>query len=68
MQLMCPACLTVNRVPRERMADGPVCGKCRVSLLQRGREAARLSGSVSAEALMNWLAQSLPAAPSGSSP
>jgi len=32
MQLVCPACLTVNRVPRERLADGPVCGKCRVSL------------------------------------
>jgi thioredoxin 2 len=33
MQLVCPDCLTVNRVPRERLADGPVCGKCRVPLL-----------------------------------
>jgi thioredoxin 2 len=35
MQLVCPACLAVNRVPRERLADGPVCGKCRASLLPR---------------------------------
>jgi hypothetical protein len=32
MQLVCPACLALNRVPRERLADGPVCGKCRMSL------------------------------------
>jgi thioredoxin 2 len=33
MQLVCPSCLSVNRVPRERLADGPVCGKCRARLL-----------------------------------
>ena len=33
MQLVCPACFTLNRVPRGRLADGPVCGKCRVRLL-----------------------------------
>ena len=33
MQLVCPGCLVVNRVPRERLADGPVCGKCRGKLL-----------------------------------
>ena len=33
MQLVCPACFTVNRMPRERLADGPVCGKCRGKLL-----------------------------------
>ncbi len=33
MQLACPACFTVNRVPRERLADGPVCGRCRAKLL-----------------------------------
>lgn len=32
MQLVCPNCLSVNRVPRERLADGPVCGKCRARL------------------------------------
>lgn len=33
MHLMCPACLAANRVPRERSADRPVCGKCRAPLL-----------------------------------
>jgi thioredoxin 2 len=33
MQLVCPSCLSVNRVPGERLADGPVCGKCRARLL-----------------------------------
>jgi thioredoxin 2 len=33
MQIVCPSCLTVNRVPRMRLADGPVCGKCRSPLL-----------------------------------
>ncbi len=30
--LPCPACTTVNRVPRARLADGPVCGSCKQSL------------------------------------
>lgn len=33
MQLVCPSCLALNRVPRERLADAPVCGKCRARLL-----------------------------------
>jgi thioredoxin 2 len=33
MQLVCPSCLAVNRVARERLADAPVCGKCRTRLL-----------------------------------
>jgi thioredoxin 2 len=33
MQLVCPRCFTVNRVPRERLAERPVCGKCRAKLL-----------------------------------
>ena len=33
MQLVCPSCLSVNRLPRERLAEGPVCGKCRARLL-----------------------------------
>jgi thioredoxin 2 len=28
MQLVCAACLTKNRVPDERLADGPKCGQC----------------------------------------
>jgi len=34
MQLVCPSCLSVNRLPRERLAEGPVCGKCRARLLR----------------------------------
>jgi len=33
MHLVCPQCLVVNRVPDERLADRPVCGKCRGALL-----------------------------------
>jgi len=27
--VVCPACGTTNRVPRERLRDGPTCGKCK---------------------------------------
>lgn len=33
MQLVCPDCLAANRVARERLAEAPVCGKCRARLL-----------------------------------
>ncbi len=33
MQLVCPSCLSVNRLLRERLAEAPVCGKCRTRLL-----------------------------------
>jgi thioredoxin 2 len=29
----CPACATLNRVPAERLGEGPVCGKCKTALL-----------------------------------
>jgi len=32
VQLICPACRAKNRVPAERLADRPVCGKCRARL------------------------------------
>jgi len=32
MQLVCPACLAKNRVPDQRLHDGPVCGKCGAAL------------------------------------
>lgn len=28
MQLVCPSCSTVNRVPGERLGDEPLCGRC----------------------------------------
>jgi thioredoxin 2 len=27
--VVCPHCTTVNRVPRERLGDGPTCGRCK---------------------------------------
>lgn len=32
MHFVCPDCRTTNRVPDERLADGPVCGKCGAAL------------------------------------
>ena len=33
MQIACPHCLAKNRVPDERLADGPNCGNCHQPLL-----------------------------------
>jgi thioredoxin 2 len=33
MQLVCPACGAKNRVPEERLGDGPVCGRCKQPLM-----------------------------------
>lgn len=33
MEIACPHCGQRNRVPAERLAQGPVCGKCREALL-----------------------------------
>ncbi|MEW5755764.1 MAG: thioredoxin TrxC [Pseudomonadota bacterium] len=32
IHLVCPHCDAVNRIPAERLGDGPKCGKCRQSL------------------------------------
>ncbi len=32
LQLVCPACDAINRVPAARLGDRPVCGKCRTGL------------------------------------
>lgn len=34
MNIHCPACGTTNRVPDERLKDGPVCGRCKAPLLK----------------------------------
>ena len=31
-QLVCPACLALNRVPAARLGAAPLCGKCRTPL------------------------------------
>lgn len=33
MQTVCPACLTKNKMPDERLAENPKCGKCGAALL-----------------------------------
>ena len=33
MNLVCPDCGATNRVPAERLGDGPVCGRCGAELL-----------------------------------
>jgi thioredoxin 2 len=32
MNITCPHCLTTNRIPEDRLADKPHCGKCKDSL------------------------------------
>ena len=34
MLIGCPNCGTLNRVPPERLAEGPKCGKCKTPLLE----------------------------------
>ncbi len=33
VQVACPACLTANRVPAQRLGEQPKCGKCGTALL-----------------------------------
>mgnify|MGYP001259501118 CR=1 FL=1 len=32
LQIACPGCHALNRVPAARLADGPVCGRCKAPL------------------------------------
>ncbi len=34
MQVVCPACSRINRVPASRLSESPVCGACRAALFQ----------------------------------
>jgi thioredoxin 2 len=34
MHLVCPSCASTNRVPEERLHDGPVCGNCSTALME----------------------------------
>jgi thioredoxin 2 len=33
MEIACSHCLTLNRIPDERITDGPICGQCKEALL-----------------------------------
>ncbi|MBT7445221.1 MAG: thioredoxin TrxC [Methylococcales bacterium] len=32
--IVCPSCQAINRIPSEKLADHPKCGKCKVPLFQ----------------------------------
>ncbi len=34
LQVLCPQCDAINRVPAARLADGPRCGECRATLFE----------------------------------
>jgi thioredoxin 2 len=34
MHLVCPSCASTNRVPAERLHEGPVCGRCGTALME----------------------------------
>ncbi|SDB74679.1 thioredoxin TrxC [Belnapia rosea] len=34
LQVLCPQCDAINRVPAARLADGPRCGECRAALFE----------------------------------
>jgi thioredoxin 2 len=34
LNIICPACDAINRVPAARLADGPRCGACKAALFQ----------------------------------
>ena len=33
IQVVCPTCLTLNRVPENKLGDAPKCGKCKNALI-----------------------------------
>lgn len=33
LQIVCPNCATLNRVPQQKLSDSPLCGKCHEKLL-----------------------------------
>ncbi|MDE2429222.1 MAG: thioredoxin TrxC [Burkholderiales bacterium] len=51
MHLVCPACGATNRIPKQRLNDAPVCGKCAHALM------APEPVAVSDQALPKFLAQ-----------
>ena len=53
-QIACPQCLALNRVPDERIADGPSCGRCHQRLFT-GKPVALTSGNVDALLLKSEL-------------
>lgn len=34
LQLACPHCGAINRVPAQRLGEGPVCGRCKATLFE----------------------------------
>jgi thioredoxin 2 len=34
VHVVCPRCQAVNRIPQQRLSEGPSCGKCRAALFE----------------------------------
>ena len=32
LQIVCPSCVSINRVPSDRLSEGPRCGRCKEAL------------------------------------
>ena len=47
LNISCPKCLSTNRIPEERLADKPVCGKCKTALFS-GKVMELTAGNVAA--------------------
>ncbi|HEY7903716.1 MAG TPA: thioredoxin TrxC [Casimicrobiaceae bacterium] len=52
LHLVCPHCDTTNRVPRDRLADAPVCGHCGKALFD-GRPLALTAANFERQVMRN---------------
>ncbi len=63
MQIACPHCIAKNRVPDERLDDGPRCGHCHRPLLPaepvalRGEDLARFAAATALPVVVDFWAQ-----------
>jgi thioredoxin 2 len=63
LQIACPHCLTRNRVPAERLDDGPRCGNCHEPLLpaepvaMAGDQLARFTSGTSLPVVVDFWAE-----------
>ncbi len=54
--IVCPSCSATNRLPADKLGQGPKCGKCGEPF-RNGREVARQPGAMSAADIVRWVQQ-----------